>query len=151
MKRATRTLLLAGTPLALIGLTMPAMLMERPEDGGVDNPAEIGLPPSATRVLFYDDGWSDSSTWIAYSGTQMEIEAYVKAQCGNSLSDLEDWRPGVTIPVSAPSRLSTSNKGNWDTDQVTHGKTFSKFDGHSGIEILVDTVRWRIFLCRYTT
>jgi len=151
MNRATRALLLAGTPLALIGLTMIAMLMETPEDRGVNNPAEIGLPASATRVFFYDDGWSDSSTWIAYSGSQMEIDAYVKAQCGRSLADLDDWKPGVSNPVTAPSRSSTSNKGNWDIDKVTRGKTFSRFDGHSGIDMLVDTVRWRIFLRRYTT
>jgi hypothetical protein len=130
---------------------MLAMLMKTPEDRGVDNPAEIGLPASATRVLFYDDGWSDSSTWIAFSGSQIELEAYVKAQCGRSLSDLDDWKPGVSNPVSAPSRSSASNKGNWDIDKVTRGKTFSRFDGHSGIDMLVDTVRWRIFLLKYTT
>jgi hypothetical protein len=130
---------------------MLAMLIEPPEDRGVNNPAEIGLPASATRVLFYDDGWSDSSTWIAYSGSQMEIEAYVRAQCERALPDLDDWTPGVSIPVSPPSRSSKSNKGNWDVDMVTRGKTFSSFDSHSGIDILVDTARWRIFLRRYTT
>jgi hypothetical protein len=130
---------------------MVAMLMDTPEDRGVDNPAEIGLPASATRVLFYEDGWSDSSTWVAFSGSQMEIETYIKTQCGRSLSDLDDWKPGVSNPVSVPSRSSESNKGNWDMDKVIRGKTFSRFDGHSGLDILVDTKRWRIFLRRYTT
>lgn len=127
------------------------MLVEIPGDRGVENPAEIGLPASASRVLFYEAGFSDSSVWIAYTGTQKEMEAYVKTQCGRALSELDDWKPSLSNPVPLPARSSKLNQGKWDVDEVKRGKTFSSFDGHSGIDILVDTVRWRIFLNKYTT
>ena len=152
MTRGSRALLLAGIPLALIGLTIFAMMLSSSDgQSSFDDPIKLGLPRTATRVMFYDTGLSDWSTWQAYTADEATVKSAVKRSCRRSLSELKDWTPQMVVPVSPPARAATLNKGYWDVDQVRQGKSYFSFDGHSGVEVLVDTVRWRIFVRQYTT
>ncbi len=152
MTRGPRALLLAGIPLVLIGLTIFAMMLPSSDgQSSFDDPIKLGLPRTATRVMYYDTGFTDSSTWQAYTADAATVESAVKRYCGRSISELKDWTPPMVVPVSRPARVDKLNKGYWDVDQVRQGKSYSSFNGHSGVEVLVDTIRWRIFVRQYTT
>ncbi|WP_338685015.1 hypothetical protein [Haloferula helveola] len=43
------------------------------------------------------------------------------------------------------------NRGYWDVDAVAKGRFYSSFDGSNGVQVLIDTARWRIFIHQFST
>ncbi len=101
--------------------------------------------------MYYECGFTDWSMWKAYTADEATVESAVKRYCGRSISELRDWTHPMDVPVSRPERPDKLNKGYWDVEKVRQGKSYSAFDGHSGVEVLIDTIRWRIFIRQYTT
>ncbi|BCX46774.1 hypothetical protein HAHE_25990 [Haloferula helveola] len=67
------------------------------------------------------------------------------------MEDWAPWDPQRAHSLNRPARAERLNRGYWDVDAVAKGRFYSSFDGSNGVQVLIDTARWRIFIHQFST
>jgi len=174
MRRALRTILIVLSLIVLlIGTLAAGLLIYRPSDEWIGfaqsafdaearariDPRSSWLPLNASRILYYEKGFTDYTAWFAFSADKEFLKGFIASECGKKIEELDDYPkkpiPGQAIaverdpqPISPPARDYWRNKGYWDIDRLSKVKVFVRHEDRHSLYLFIDTERWRVYYNR---